>query len=139
MRNLQTTEIAAVAGGLRATSGGIHGGVATPDVINIPGGDGVTGGIFTTIYNAIKYANWTPTEIAQDLFTAPGSTMTMTECAAVAGDLVVGVAALDAYASSQLGTYVYDNMSPSLQDAIGGTVDAAIDRINAAWRFFVDD
>jgi tripartite-type tricarboxylate transporter receptor subunit TctC len=98
----------------------------------------VSGGAdIMTIYNAVKYGAWTPAEIAQDLYTAPGAYMTMADATAAAGAITYGAAALAAGAGYEIGTVAYDHMDVQTQDAIGGTIDMAIHNIETAYAGFM--
>jgi tripartite-type tricarboxylate transporter receptor subunit TctC len=110
MRSLSTSEIAKVAGG----------------------------GTISDVYNAIKYSNWTQAEVAQDLYTAPGATISMTEATVAAADIFWAAGTLSAGVGYEIGTVAYNHMSTDTQDAIGGTIDAAINNMVDAWQQFED-
>lgn len=91
---------------------------------------------FMLIYNAIKYAQWTPSEIAQDIYTAPSFTGTLTEAEAMAADLVAVEAGASAVAGYAAGTMIYNELPVSWQNAIGGSIDSVVIDIHEAWGDF---
>ncbi|QVX40727.1 hypothetical protein J4H89_23345 (plasmid) [Ralstonia solanacearum] len=141
MRVLNEVETGCVAGGLAQarTAAAISRSLASPAAAPGFGGGYQANGTMMDIYNAVKYARWTPSEIQMDLYTSPGATITYTEAGVAAGDIVWAAGALSATIGYEIGTVAYDHMDVQTQDAIGGTIDAALYNMTEAWDLFLQE
>ena len=70
---------------------------------------------------------------------SPGATITYTEAGVAAGDIVWASGALSAPIGYEIGTVAYDHMDVQTQDAIGGTIDAALYNMTEAWDLFLQE
>ncbi|WP_136256285.1 hypothetical protein [Metallibacterium scheffleri] len=93
------------------------------------------------LYNAIKYGDLTPNEIAEDIYTDPNADipdLTWGESVSMASDIYAGELSFAWQSGSAFGSLIYDNLPINVQQDIGNFEGSAFTTIDS-WLQDIDN